>query len=95
MEKMGKLESIEDKIEKLEGDIEKLKSYFSDDKITKTGVTERVGKGFKDWVGEIQKERLKRLIDDKKISFEKIVSMIPKYNFSEKMKEDLVKFKFK
>ncbi len=91
---MGKLEDIEKKIELLEKDIEKLKSSPQDEKVINGRAIERVGKEFKSWVEEIQKERLKRLKDTKKMSFEKIVSMIPKHNSANKIKEDLIKFKF-
>lgn len=55
----------------------------------------RVDKEFSNWIKEIQKERLKRLIDTNKTSSRKITSMIPKHNSSKRMREDLINFKFK
>ncbi len=55
----------------------------------------RVDKKFKEWVEEIQRERLRRLTDAKKTSSRKITSMIPKHNSAKRMREDLINFKFK
>lgn len=57
--------------------------------------TIRVDREFNNQIEEIIKERLKRLIDSKKISSREITSMIPKHNSWKRMKEDMINRKFK
>ncbi len=63
-------------------------------KKTKIDETIRVDKKFKEWIEDIQRERLKRLIDTKKTSSRKLTSMIPKHNSSKRMKKDLINWDF-
>ncbi len=91
---MGKLEDIENKIKELEKDMKELKCRFSDNQIKKIDEAMRVDRTFWDWIEDIKKERLKRLIDTKEISSREITSIIPKYKFADKMREDIIKHKF-
>ena len=52
--------------------------------------TVRVDREFNNQIEEIIKERLKRLIDTKKISSREITSLIPKHNSWKRMKEDMI-----
>lgn len=57
--------------------------------------TIRVDKEFSNQIEEIQKERLKRLIDTTKTPSRKITSMIPKHKFWKQFKKDIINYKFK
>ncbi len=56
--------------------------------------TIRVAKEFNNEIEEIQKERLKRLIDTVRTPSRKITSMIPKHKVWGKIKEDIINHKF-
>ena len=92
---MGKLEDIENRIKKLEKDVKELGCSFSDGTIKKIDEAMRTDKGFWDWIENIKKERLNRLIDTTEISSREITSMIPKHKFADKMREDIINHKFK
>ncbi len=60
----------------------------------KNQVIQRIDKRFSKEIEEIQKERLKKLIDTTKTSSRKITSLIPKHKFWDRMKKDIINLKF-
>ncbi len=55
----------------------------------------RVDVRFKDEINDIQNKRVERKMDKKKISSNKLTSLIPRHKWWEKIKEEMIEYPFK